>query len=277
MATISIKHVIALLETQRYLQALQLPEVVGPPNISLMDFIPSNRIFPDLQHVRLHPSSEPTLDAELSQVVRRSPASTQLDLHFTNANVFLASRSAPSKRDLFTVATRLNLHGCEFSYHIFSAGTVFFPSLRALSIKDCQDSRYLLADLNPNELPFLEALSYTAKEYLGDPPLISFFRGLSNLRELLVRVPGLSLGDGSVIRQHAETLEILSLCCTTGGSSTSEFNATNDALFFTLSRLRHLNLHARNTWVQNTSSLGFYVDDVFNEFLVRLVSRHRAL
>jgi hypothetical protein len=127
----------------------------------LEDFIP-NQTFPDLQHVRVHPSSTSTigLDAELSQILRRSPTLTQLDLHSTNASGFFqSSRRAPRKQDLFTVATRLTLHGCEFLYGLFRADVISCPSLRAMSVKDWRNNRVFIDKLKSDELPFLRALS----------------------------------------------------------------------------------------------------------------------
>jgi hypothetical protein len=245
----------------------------------LEDFIP-NQTFPDLQHVRVHPSSTSTigLDAELSQILRRSPTLTQLDLHFTNASGFFqSSRRAPRKQDLFTVATRLTLHGCEFLYGLFRADVISCPSLRAMSVKNWRNNRVFINKLKLDELPFLRALSIKTRDYNAGDSLINLIRSLSSLRELIIRGPCVSFGDGSIIRQHADTLEILSLCCILGGSCVPRFDATSEALLRALLKLRLLNLYSPNTWVQLCERSGQYAGAYLNENVVRLIAFHRAL
>jgi hypothetical protein len=144
-----------------------------------------------------------------------------------------------------SLATNLTIHGYRFGYRGSGLWVVCFPLLRALAVVDCCSAHHFFRDLQATQFPDLSALMITGHSLLMSDILKSFIEGIKPLRELILVGAGVSISDATLLTNHADTLELLSLGRGPEDEDSTVYLLSGEemiAMFSSLTALRHLNL-----------------------------------
>ncbi|KAH3969124.1 hypothetical protein HBH64_179100 [Parastagonospora nodorum] len=243
--SISMKHVISLIETQGRIQTLSLPGLEASSSIRLRDFFQPSQVFSRIHELNIALSHDQTCDGEIYEIVKKSPNLRELHIRFSRDTADAASQAvrvrinaSMNRKRLHSTVTRLTLHGTTFS----SPNAIEFPALRALAVIDCDFEGLFFINLDPKAFPQLIALMVKTHGTVDSVTLRVFMRGLKGLRELIVEGVGSWFSDCSEITKHGRTLQLLSLWNLQDTCSFSAVeNEAEDALG-ALPALRHLSL-----------------------------------
>jgi hypothetical protein len=257
--TISMSHVVALMETQGVsLRKLDIPEVDGRPTIELRNFISNGHAFPSLRELAFNLPPRKNLDADLCHIVRQSLEARYLHLRILSSSdpnrakiSRILARGPVGKQSLFTVATRLTLHGYDFSENEYHIARISFPALRALAVIDCTWEALLFNKLEPKEFPAMDALMIKSQATIHLHIFKVFVEGLERLRELIIYGEYVYFENDLFLLQHADTLRILSIYQAPNFCCFDLSNTTEVATFTALTSLCHLSVFSTTVWFED--------------------------
>jgi hypothetical protein len=244
---------IILLETQRNMQWVTLPNVKRTYNLRCRDFIGQSTTLLALHRVTFTVMSSSSSDRDMRDIMHMSPnlkdihvrlPSTEAERRYQLPVSILSShRGRPC---LLSMVTRLTFESCKFGNRGSILRNVSFPALRALAVVDCTSEYQIFNGFDATQCPQLTALMVKGSNSLMTEDREHFLKGLHSLRELLLDGEGSHFKDTSSLTQHANTLELLLIHGTYYGRQNSVFSGTEQvrtAVLSSLKAIHHLSIY----------------------------------
>ncbi|KAF2854043.1 hypothetical protein T440DRAFT_267145 [Plenodomus tracheiphilus IPT5] len=208
---IGVRNVAVLVETQHQLRRLVLPQFSGSPQFDCRGYQRPNVALDSLQELTLK-ISPAEFAKQVRWLVRLSP-NANVHFHVDSSSVEGPWRRWAMMGNLFSLATRLTLHGIDFLSLSLYWDRLHLPALCALALRHCTSEFVFFSSVESTKCPRLTALKMDTKSSTYMPFLDGFVRGLVNLRELCICSGYLRPDEALNIISQVPTLELLSMAC----------------------------------------------------------------
>jgi hypothetical protein len=238
---------------------MALPSISEPYSFNFDRFLRGDYVISALRHVTISVVGSKMADNAMRGILKRLVDVKELHFQFCpieyedELQLPLSLVRTPCKgRCLLSMATDITMREYRFGYRGSGLEAISIPLLRALALVNCDRAHYFFDQLRGSQYPYLSALMVTGGSYLPMSRIRSFLREVTCLRELILG-PTVDISDATLLTNHTDTLELLSLVRQHCAMNLPIFQMSSEqigATFSSFTTLRHLCLSSHKaSWI----------------------------